>query len=615
MRPYLIAIAAIIAAGPVSAQEPALNLPDWDLTPIFANAEKASEERIAIQAALPQLAQWKDKLTDQAAIRAALDARSAMRMRLARYWAWANLRQSRDGADETAAADMATATDLQAGIDSATAYLEPELLALGLARLAQLTEAATLAPYRKMLVQLRTRATHVLSADREAMIAGVQPLLRRPAAIRDTLFNVELPYPSITVKGEQRRLTFGTTRRLLTDPDRATRRAAWEASTATQDGFKLTQAALLSAYLDGAAWEAKTRGWPGQTDMMIASDPMPAAAFAALGAEAQRAAKGPMTRYATTKARALGLTALTSYDLPAAIVPDTRRFTIDQAEALTLAAVAPMGREYQNRLERGYAGKWIDWHPSPTKAPGGLTIFGVRELPAYISISYTENAAGLAIFAHEWGHWLHWDYARESERPFETLAPEVSTNDLVTFVHEMLVADREIATAKTKDERIATLTSAIEALRTSYYGVVAQARFDLDVRAAADAGHPLTPETISTIYCEARKRYAPSSIAWDARDCLGWVTEPYIYYDLYFYRYLLAASAAAWFAERIAADDRNAPEKLKALLRAGGSEDGPTLLKRAGFDTADPTAYAAMTRRMERLTAALDKELAASASH
>lgn len=599
--------------SPTYAQERVAPSADWDLTPIFATAAKAAEERAAIERATPELAQWKGKLADPAVLKTALETRSALRMRTARYWAWANLRQSRDGADEAAGADLAAAMDLLTGIDTTTAYLEPQLLSLEPARLAQLIDAAPLAPYRKMLTQLRVRADHVLPADREALVTGVQPLLRRPATVRDTLFNVELPYPSIVVKGETRRLTFGATRRLLTDPDRATRRAAWEAAAATQDDFKLTQAALLSSYLDGLAWEAKVRGWSSQADMATASDPMPAAAFAALGAEAERAAQGPLTRYAAVKARALGLPALTSYDIPAAIVPDTRRYTIDQARALTLAAIAPMGSEYQNRLKRGFAGKWIDWHPGPTKAPGGLTIYGVRDLPGYISISYSENAAGLAIFAHEWGHWLNWDYARESGRPYETLAPETSTNDLITFVHEMLVADREIATAKTRDERIAALTSAIEALRTSYYGVVAQARFDLAVRAAADSGKPLTPESVSALYCDARKRYAPASIAWDPRDCLGWVTEPYVYYDLYFYRYLLATSAGAWFAERIAAGDRAAPEKLKALLRAGSAEDGPTLLKRAGFDVSDPAAYGAMTRRMEKLTIALEKELSGGA--
>lgn len=614
VRTVFAALATLGAIGPLSAGDRVPNPPDWDLTPIFLNAAKAAEERAAIQNAIPELARWKGKLSDPALLRAALDARSSLRMRAARYWAWANLRQSRDGSDEAAGADMAAAMDLQASIDSTTAYLEPELLSLGPTRLAELIDAAPLAPYRKMLVQLKLRVAHVLSADREALISNVQPLLRRPAAVRDTLFNVELPYPSIVVKGETRRLTFGATRRLLTDPDRATRRAAWEASVATQDGFKLTQAALLSSYLDGVAWEAKVRGWSSQTDMVTASDPMPAAAFTALESEAERAAKGPLTRYASIKARALGLPTLTSYDLPAAIVADNRIYTIDQAKALTLEAVAPMGIEYQNRLKQGFAGKWIDWHPGATKAPGGLTIYGVKDLPAYISINYSENAAGLAIFAHEWGHWLHWEYARESGRPFETLAPETSTNDLITFVHEILVADREIAAAKNRNERIAALTSAIEALRTSYYGVIAQARFDLGVRSAADAGVPLTPESVSAIYCDARKRYAPESIAWDPRDCLGWVTEPYVYYDLYFYRYLLATSAAAWFAERIAAGDPTAPEKLKALLRAGSSEDGPTLLKRAGFDAADPKAYSAMTRRMEKLTIALDKELGHSVS-
>lgn len=602
-----LAIAGIV--GPISAQERAASSPDWDLTPIFANAIKAAEERAAIESAIPALARWKGKLADPAMLRAALDARSALRMRTARYWAWANLRQSRDGADEAAGADLTAAMGMQAGIDTTTAYLEPELLSLDPARLGQLIDTELLSPYRKMLVQLRVRATHVLPADREALVAAVQPLLRRPAAVRDTLFNVELPYPTIVVRGETRRLTSGATRRLLTDPDRATRRAAWEAAAASQDGFKLTQAALLSSYLDGLAWEAKVRGWSSQTDMVTASDPMPATAFAALTAEAERAARGPLTRYAAVKAKALGLSVLTSYDVPAAIVADTRRYTIDQAKALTLEAVAPMGTEYRDRLKRGFAGKWIDWRPGPTKAPGGLTIYGVRDLPAYISISYSDNAAGLAIFAHEWGHWLHWDYARESGRPFETLAPETSTNDLITFVHEILVADREIAAAKNRDERIAALTSAIEALRTSYYGVVSQASFDVGIRAAADSGKPLTPESVSNLYCDARKRFAPASIAWDPKDCLGWVTEPYVYYDLYFYRYLLATSAGAWFAERIAGGDRTAPEKLKALLRAGSAEDGPTLLKRAGFDVSDPTAYAAMTRRMDRLTIALEKEL------
>lgn len=610
MRLLGIALGAVASIGQAQAPKPnAVPPADWDLTALYRSADAATKDRATIERDLPGLSAWKGKLGDPAAVRAVLEARSALRMRLARFWMWANLRQSRDGSDEAAAADMAAAGDLSAKLDAAAAYIEPELVALGDARLAELAKTASLAPYAKTLLLLRTRASHVLPAAQEALVASVQPLLRQPASVRDTLFNVELPYPTIMVNGEARRLGQGGMRRSLTDPDRATRKAAWDAFTIMEDGFKLTQAALLSSYLAGVAWEAKTRGWASQTDMVTASDPMPAAAFAALSTEAERAAKGPLTRYVALKARALHLPALASYDLAAPIFPDTRHYTIDEAKALTLAAVAPLGRDYQQRLARGFAGKWIDWHPSPTKAPGGLTLYGVASVPAYISISYTDDATGLAIFAHEWGHWLHWDYARESGRPFETLASEVSTNDLITFVHEMLVTDAGISRAKTSAERVAALTTAIDALRSPYYGVVAEAKFDLAVRDAADKGQPLTPESISKLYCDARDRYAPTTIIRGERDCLGWVTEPYVYYDMYFYRYLLATSAAAWFAERIAAGDRTVAAQLKDLLRAGGSEDAPTLLKRAGFDVADPTGYAAMTRRMERLTAALEREV------
>lgn len=592
--------------SPPEAAPPA----DWDLTPLFANAQAAAATRAAVEAELPALGQWRGKLSDPTALRAALDARSAVASRAQRYWMWATLRATRDGRDEAAAADLAAATDLFAKLEAATAYLEPELVALGDARLAALMAEPQLAPYRKRLSQLRQRTAHVLAADQEAMLATLQPLLRGSAGVRDTLFNVELPYPTITLNGAPQRLTPGGMRRVLANPDRASRQTAWTAFTDTQQAFKATQAALLSDYMSGVAWEAKTRRWASQVEMVTASDPMPASAFAALSAEAERAAKGPLARYMTLKARAIGVPALATYDLGAPFVPDTRAFTLEQANALTLSAVAPLGREYQDRLARGLSGRWIDWRPGPAKAPGGTTVYGVADLPGYISMSYNGTAASLALYAHEWGHWMHWEYSRESGLPAEAMGPQVSTNDLITFVHEMLVADQAIQGARSRAERIAALTSAIESLRTSYYAVVAQATFDLSVREAADRGVALTPDHVSDLYCQAHKRYSPPIVAWDRRDCLGWVTEPYAYYDLYFYRYLLATSSAAWFTERITAGDARTTERLKGLLRAGGSDDAPALFRQAGFDVADATAHAAMTRRMGKLTAALEKELA-----
>jgi oligoendopeptidase F len=578
---------------------------------VFSSSESAEAERASIEAALPGLGQWRGRLNDPAAIRAALDARSAMRARVARISMWANMRVTRNGADSVAAADLATAGALWAKLEAATAYMEPELVGLGEGRLKSLAESAALKLHKLTLDRLRARGPRVLPTEQESLIAGLKPLLGAPTIVRDVFTNVEMPWPSITVKGENRRLSPGAYGRTLADPDRGTRKAAWEAFAGTQRSFKGTHAALLSAYLSNAAWEAKLRGWPSQVDMLTADDPLPAGAFQALTIEAETAARGPLERYAALKARILGLPALASFDLAAPISADNKQYSIDEAKALTLAAVTPLGEEYRARLAKGLAGRWMDWRPGPAKAPGGTTFYVSPEMPAFLALSFTGNFQSVSLLAHEWGHWMHWDYARTSGQPFELLLPPTSLGDTAPFVHEMLLADRMIATAPDREARIVAIANAIERLRTTYYAVIAQASFDLALRQAADRSEPMDSDRISELYCVARKRFSPPSIAWDARDCLNWVTEPYVYFDLYFYRYLLATSASAFVAEEVARGSAVKAQRFKDLLRSGGSNSAATLLATVGFDASRAQSYSAMTRRMTRLVDSLARELEA----
>jgi oligoendopeptidase F len=91
--------------------------------------------------------------------------------------------------------------------------------------------------------------------------------------------------------------------------------------------------------------------------------------------------------------------------------------------------------------------------------------------------------------------------------------------------------------------------------------------------------------------------------------CLTWTISQEPYGDLYFYKYLNAVSAAAYFADGIEHGDVQLREGFFMLLKAGGSEDPYDLLKRAGFDAPDPSAYAAIGRRFDKNVNALESEL------
>jgi len=49
------------------------------------------------------------------------------------------------------------------------------------------------------------------------------------------------------------------------------------------------------------------------------------------------------------------------------------RFTPEQAMALVLEAVAPLGNDYVATLRKGYASRWIDWMPTTGKASGAYS--------------------------------------------------------------------------------------------------------------------------------------------------------------------------------------------------------------------------------------------------
>lgn len=599
----LLCPAEVLAGPDVSTQA------DWSLTRVFADEAAISAESSAIRAELPKFTSWRGRLGDAAGARAALDARSSLRARAARISNYASMRLARDATDSTGNAMAAKAGTLTADLNAATSFIEPELVGLGVTKLTALAADPRLVQHRFTLELLAIRAAHVLPADQEALVASAAPLQNAPAVIRDIFTNGELPWSSIDVHGAPRRLSPQGFGKSLQDPDRAVRRTAWETFSKTRVAYQQTEAALLAAYLAGEGWEAKLRHWSSQTEFVTAGDPMPTGAFAALSEEAAAASNGPMARYLALKARQLGLPALASYDLAAPFVADTRQFTIEQAKQMTLDAVAPLGADYRDRLARGFADNLMDWRPQPTKGPGANTFYVAPEIPGYVELSFTGDYASVSALAHEWGHWMHWEYSRASGRPYETLAPPVTVGDVPSFLNELLLADRQITLAKTREARIIALTSAIEALRGAYYNVLVQANFDLAVRAASDRGDPLDADQLSGLYCAARKRFSPANIAWDDRDCLGWVTDPNVFYDLYFYRYLLATSAAAWFAERIEQHDRTSLEEFKALLAAGGSANAATLLRQAGFDPADPSFYRAMTRRLDRLVEMLEHEI------
>jgi oligoendopeptidase F len=501
---------------------------------------------------------------------------------------------------------------LQSRFDEAVAFVDPEIQALGRARVEALEGAdAGLARHRRPLELILRRADHSLSPEAAKLIAASQPLRDQASVIHNTLTYADTPWPTIEVGGRTVRLTAGAYADIMENPDRAVRRKAFEAMSGTLADYQRTQGAILAAYLQGWSFEAKARGYPSSLALSLADDAMPEAAYKALVASADEALPA-IHRYLRLRKRMLGVDELRVYDLIAPLAPGSQTYSLDEGEALILKALAPLGPDYVAALDKGFHEKVMHAEPNPGKPAGAYTNDEAYGLPPYVLLSFTGNWFSVSTMAHEWGHAMHSRLA-EAAQPFETASYTPFVADAASLTHEMLLADYLIAHARDHNEKILAISNEIDLLRTSYFGPANYAAYELAVHEAADKGEPLDSKHFSQIYCALVRKFdgtADGVMVVDDKSCPFWQNLSFVYYGFYLYRYINATSAAAYFTEGVERGDSELRRRYFEMLKSGGSADPYVLLKRAGFDAASPEAYRPMARRMERLVGELEAEAA-----
>jgi oligoendopeptidase F len=356
------------------------------------------------------------------------------------------------------------------------------------------------------------------------------------------------------------------------------------------------------------------RHYPSSLALAVADDAMPETTFQVMATEVGTA-QPALLRYLKVRQKLLGFTELHVYDLRVPLATLPHRYALDEAETLILKALAPLGEDYVRMLKNGFQNHAMHATSQHGKMPGASTEYEAYGVQPFVFLTFDGSFDSVSTVAHEWGHAINGQLT-QAALPFET-ADIASTfvADTPSLTNEILLSDYMIANAKTRQDRISALDHAIDLLRYSYFGAFVDVEFEMKAHEIADRGEAVTGQTLNEIYCGLYKRFNgidAGVTAFDASACAGWINRPGLYYDFYFYKYLTAVSAAAYFVDGLEKNDTATRQRYFDLLKAGGSDDPYILLKRAGFDAASPIAYQPMVRRLERLVAQLEAAVAQS---
>jgi len=263
-------------------------------------------------------------------------------------------------------------------------------------------------------------------------------------------------------------------------------------------------------------------------------------------------------------------------------------------------------------MAKGFDSRWMDAYPRPKKQSGAHMAGAAYDVHPYVLANYYDNYESVTTIAHEWGHAMH-TWLADHAQPFVTSNYPTFIAEIASTFNEEMLLERVLKTAKTDEERLLYLGSALENMRGTFFRQAMFAEFERSVHARVDAGEPMSGEAFTKTYCDILKRYHGASggvVAIDDAYCVEWAYIPHFYYEFYVYQYATSIAASQLFVQKVAKGEPGALKRYLDLLRAGSSDYPYDLVKVAGVDLATPAPYQAIVARMNSVMDQIEAILA-----
>ncbi len=586
----------------------------WDLSPIFPDDEAWEAARAALAAELPELEKYRGRLAEgPAVLREALERQSATGLRFARLSLYANLKADEDTREAAGQERSQKVAQLGADFSQAVSWTSPEILALGDEKIAAALAAEPgLAVYRFQLENTLRQRPHILGAEAENVLAAVGPLAGAPSDIYNILTNADLPWPTVTLSdGTQARLDASGYTQYRAVANREDRKKVFDAFWGAHQTFARTCGTALHAHLVGDVFAARARKYADSLTAELAGDDVPAAVYTTLIDEVN-AALPSLHRYFRLRARMLGVAEPRYHDIYPPLVALDKTFPLAESKRLTIEATRPLGMEYTKALSEGLAGRWMHVYPREGKQSGAYMAGYAYELPPYVLLNHQDDYESLTTLAHEWGHAMHSVLANAAQ-PYPMADYPIFTAEIASVVNEVLLLEHMLKEAKTDDERLYYLGTALEGMRGTFFRQAMFAEFELATHRAVEAGEAPGGEAFTKIYGDLLRRHhgdAEGVLKIDEAYRVEWAYIPHFYNSYYVYQYATSMAAANLFADRILGGEAGAVETYLGVLRAGGSRHPYQLVRDAGVDLATAAPYRATVARFETIMDRIEAILA-----
>ena len=590
----------------------------WNLSSIY----KSDDEWEAALKSLPELtkavAAFKGRLGESAeTMLSALKALEEANLVMETVYHYASLQHEADEDDTQAADRYGRAMMAYTQMEAELSFIDPEIQEIDETKLRSWMIRADFLDYYIYIEKLLHFKPYILSEKEERILS----LAMQPAQTAETAFsvltNVDMnkTFGTVNDNGEEKQLTETTWGLFMHSQNRAVREEAYKKFYAKYEEHQNTIAALYAGSVNQDVFSMRARGYKSSLEQALYGNKVPAEVYHNL-IDCVHKNLPALHDYYKLRREMLGLKEgeLRHYDVYVPLVKSVEtKTTYEEAVEICRNALAPLGKEYTDRLCDGLLNGWADRYENIGKRSGAFSS-GCYIGDPYILLNYNEeNIRDVFTMAHEGGHSMHSWYAVHNN-PFMSYDYTIFEAEVASTFNEELVFEYLLKQAESQGEKGLEMKKYLLSMRAddilaTLYRQTMFAEFELKAHELVEGGTPLTPELLRKIYRELLELYFGPEMHFESNSDMEGLRIPHFYSAFYVYKYATGISAALALAKRVTNGGDAEREDYFKFLKSGGSRYPIESLKVAGVDMSQTGPVQDACDEFKKIIAELRKSL------
>jgi len=585
----------------------------WNLSDIYENYSAWEKDFEKVGELKRELAKFKGQFGNEGKLLEFFQKQEEMDKISYKLYRYPQLARDLNSSDKEAVEHLQKVQFLFAEISTELSWVNSELVD-NRENIEKWIEKKEFDDYRFGLKNLFRLQKHILEEKESKLLSYYSSFFSAPRSIYSEVTVTDVEWPQVMLSsGEKVDVTPANYSKILsTNRNQEDRKTMFQTFYTIYEKKKNTIAAIYNSILQKGIASKKAYNYDSFLLSHLESDNIPEEIYLNLVNTAKNNTK-PLQRYLKLRKKILGLEKYYNFDGSINLIEFDKEYEYDDAKEIVLNSVAPLGKDYVEKMKKAISEGWLDVFEAKGKRTGAYSA-GVYGVHPYMLLNYNKTLDSVFTLAHELGHTLHTLYSDENQ-PFSMADYTIFVAEVASTFNERLLLDYMLENTNDPKERIALLEQEIGNIVGTFYFQALLADYEYQAHKLAEAGEPITAEVLSKIMEDLFDKYYGDIIEKDDLIYIFWARVPHFFNSpFYVYQYATCfASSAILYEKMINSSDeskrKETLDKYIQLLSSGGNDFPMEQLKKAGVDLSKIETIEAVAKQFDLLLDKLEVEI------